>query len=327
MEKCPQCDRPLAGDICPAHGYVGAGKEDNSSSAFMSNFPSGAIMDWAGTPKSVPNGWKFVTEGFPSDGMILNLQTNRLNGTNRKVTNNDIDAIRGHWMDLSPYGTQFDAHAGAGFSWTGASASGLFGSPVRYASFIDTLSDAAIEEDGAGATSRFQRGTGAWSFAVNIMFYAIGKEQAIMSTLGAATAYTGIECSLMSDNKFRILISQNYGSSQYMGATTQSTASATTWYTLVFCYSGSPSYYRSIWWSDASAVSSGYAGVDSVGVATSAWDTSNANALHLGARPGGSIWLHAAMTWCAMWNRYLTEQECSDLAVAGQYPRTYIQKV
>jgi hypothetical protein len=59
---CQYCSRPTAGDICPAHGYVGAPKKDGGDS-----FPKGGIILWAGTVAAIPTGWALCngTNGTP----------------------------------------------------------------------------------------------------------------------------------------------------------------------------------------------------------------------------------------------------------------------
>jgi hypothetical protein len=60
---CQYCSRPTAGDICPAHGYVGAPKKDREGVV-----PTGIIVLWSGATTSVPKGWALCdgTNGTPN---------------------------------------------------------------------------------------------------------------------------------------------------------------------------------------------------------------------------------------------------------------------
>jgi hypothetical protein len=62
MATCPYCPRPTAGDICPAHGYVGPGEKKQPSPFFH-----GFITDFYGTAAQVPQGWAICdgTNGTP----------------------------------------------------------------------------------------------------------------------------------------------------------------------------------------------------------------------------------------------------------------------
>jgi hypothetical protein len=62
MEKCPYCERPLAGDICLLHGYVGK-KADSTTG----QVPVGGIILWSGTATAVPQSWALCdgTGGTP----------------------------------------------------------------------------------------------------------------------------------------------------------------------------------------------------------------------------------------------------------------------
>ena len=63
MEKCPYCQRPLSGDICSAHGYVG--KQAPDTSGFI---PKGGIIMWSGATTAIPQGWALCdgTNGTPN---------------------------------------------------------------------------------------------------------------------------------------------------------------------------------------------------------------------------------------------------------------------
>ena len=50
--NCPYCSRPLSGDICSAHGYVG--KQAPDTSGFI---PKGGIIMWSGATTAIPQGW------------------------------------------------------------------------------------------------------------------------------------------------------------------------------------------------------------------------------------------------------------------------------
>jgi hypothetical protein len=53
LTNCPYCDRPLASDICPFHGFVGK-KPDPDLSGLI---PVGGIILWSGATTAVPPGW------------------------------------------------------------------------------------------------------------------------------------------------------------------------------------------------------------------------------------------------------------------------------
>jgi hypothetical protein len=62
MDACPYCDRPLAGDICLLHGYVGKKKDED-----FGRVPVGGIIMYSGSSTLIPSGWKLCdgTNGTP----------------------------------------------------------------------------------------------------------------------------------------------------------------------------------------------------------------------------------------------------------------------
>lgn len=50
--RCQYCNRPTAGDICPAHGYVGNLPPEKP----LFPFP-GVIVDYSGSASTIPKGW------------------------------------------------------------------------------------------------------------------------------------------------------------------------------------------------------------------------------------------------------------------------------
>jgi hypothetical protein len=62
VKECPYCSRPLAGDICSAHGFVGPQKPTEAVFPF-----SGAVIEYTGAVTNIPAGWALCdgTNGTP----------------------------------------------------------------------------------------------------------------------------------------------------------------------------------------------------------------------------------------------------------------------
>lgn len=59
MNACPYCDRPLAGEICVLHGYVGKKKDED-----FGRVPVGGIIMYSGSATLIPSGWQLCDGTF-----------------------------------------------------------------------------------------------------------------------------------------------------------------------------------------------------------------------------------------------------------------------